>query len=325
MRYGERAGKDRVYSYRVSGLAVASEVDLPGLIPGDPAAAPDVTIRRDSVPMTLDDAVAIGPNWQRADSRFLMRVPAIARFLLEDGQRIAFEAEDGAEPQDVAVFLSGSVFGVLLHQRNHIVLHSSAVLVGGKAVLFCGVSGAGKSTLAAALGERGYPLVADDQCAVELDDGVPRIHPDGRQMRLWENSIRELDLVARRGDAMRNRIQKFYVDPVDASLDPVPVGAIYALAVLKPSRAAGIAQPNVVDATKLLIANAYRPALIRKFDQRAAYFRGGTALAQHAGIFTLTRELDFDAIPATIAALEAHWVELGLIEANSEARAEATP
>ena len=223
-RYAEPhpAGGRRLFSYRVSGLAVASEVDLPGLIPGDPKTPAEITIRRGRVPLALDDAVAIGPTWQRADGRFLMRVPDIARFLLEDGKSIAFEAENGAEPQDVAVFLSGSVFGVLLHQRNHVVLHASAVLVGGEAVLFCGVSGAGKSTLAAALGERGYPLIADDQCAVEIDaGGMPRIHPDGRQLRLWENSIEKLDLATRRGEPMRHRIRKFYVDPAMSSLDPV--------------------------------------------------------------------------------------------------------
>jgi hypothetical protein len=35
-----------VHFYRVSGLSVASEIDLPGLIAAAPARAPQVTIRR---------------------------------------------------------------------------------------------------------------------------------------------------------------------------------------------------------------------------------------------------------------------------------------
>lgn len=302
-----------MFSYRVSGLAVASEVDLPGLIPGDPDRAPEVTIRRDQVPMELDEPLATGPTWQRTERRFLVRVPDVARFLLEDGRSITFEAEDGAGLQDVAVFLSGSVFGMLLHQRNHIVLHAGAVLVGGKAVLFCGPSGAGKSTLAAALGERGYPLVADDQCAIDADaPGGPRIHPDGRQLRLWERSIRELGLGARQGASMRNRLRKFYVDPVVANEAPVTVGAVYLLEEIRDNDQPEIDRPNIVDATRLLTANAYRPMLIDKLGQQQVYFQGGTTIAATAGIFRLRRHFTFEAMAATVAMLEAHWAAIGL-------------
>jgi serine kinase of HPr protein (carbohydrate metabolism regulator) len=50
----------------------------------------------------------------------------------------------------------------------------------GKAVLVCGGSGAGKSTVAAALVQRGYPLVTDDVCAVSPSGtAAPVVHPDG--------------------------------------------------------------------------------------------------------------------------------------------------
>jgi hypothetical protein len=268
--------------------------------------------------MTLDDAEATGPTWERAGNRFLLRIPNIARFLLEDGRSIAFEADEAAEPRDVAVFLSGSVFGILLHQRNQIVLHSSAVLVGGKAVLFCGVSGAGKSTLAAALGERGYPLIADDQCAIDIgDDGVPRIQADGRQLRLWERSIVGLGLEGRRGESMRNRLRKFYVDPAGANATRVTVGAIYALAAVHEPEQPGIDRPNVVDATRLLMSNAYRPMLVRRLGQQDVYFQGGTTIAAAAGIFRFKRAWGFDRVDDTVAMLEAHWASIGLTDTAS--------
>jgi hypothetical protein len=145
------------YSYCVSGLSVSSEVDLPGLI-ADPVSGrlPDVTIRRQRVPQALDGVAASrGPTWEIAGDRFLLRITGVARFLLTGGHDIAFELEEDATEDDVAIFLIGTVFGILLHQRQHVVLHASAVRVGGKAVLFCGPSGAGKSTIAAALGQRG--------------------------------------------------------------------------------------------------------------------------------------------------------------------------
>ena len=121
--------------FNVSGLVVASEIDLPWR-PTDAAAAPDVTIRQGETPTDLSGAVEIGPTWRIAGDQFLLHIPGIARFLLTGGREITFEIEDGAAPEDVAVFIMGTVFGILLHQRQQIVLHASAVRVGDKAVCF---------------------------------------------------------------------------------------------------------------------------------------------------------------------------------------------
>jgi hypothetical protein len=300
----------------VSGLAVRSELRLPGLIPLDDVAAPDVTIGAIEVPEALDDVIATGPNWQRSATQFLLEIPAIGRFLLESGRSIGFARAPDIGDQDIALFLAGNVFGILLHQRNHIVLHASAIAVNGKAVLFCGVSGAGKSTIAAALGSRGYALVTDDQAAITLDDsGMPIVHPDGRFLKLWARSIDALKLDQRKGEAMRDRMEKFYVEPGLASEAAMPVGAVYMLAEDRPPRAAGIDRPNLVDGSRLLIANAYRPVLVRRMGQRQAYFQVGAAIAHAAGIFTLARPLRFSAMDETVARLEAHWAEIGLTPA----------
>ena len=147
-------GVGRVQFYRISGILVASEIDLPGLIPGAPGRAPQVTIRLGEVPDSLPQPTASGPTWQIAGKQFLLRIPKVARFLLRDGREITFEAEPGADAGDIPLYLLGTAYGILLHQRRQIVLHGSAVRVGDKAVLFCGPSGAEKSTMAAALVQR---------------------------------------------------------------------------------------------------------------------------------------------------------------------------
>jgi len=300
----------------VSGLAVRSEIGLPGLIPLDDVQTPDVTIRAVDVPDAIDDVLATGPNWHRSANRFLLEMPSIGRFLLEGGHSIGFSRAPDIGDQDIAIFLAGNVFGILLHQRNHIVLHASAIAVNGKAVLFCGASGAGKSTIAAALGARGYTLVTDDQAAITLDvGGTPIVHPDGRLLKLWTKSIAALALEARKGEAMRDRLEKFYVEPDHASTRAMPVGAIYLLAEDRPPRVAGIERPNLVDGSRMLIANAYRPTLVQRMGQRQEYFRVGAAIADAAGVFTLTRPLRFSKMDETVARLEAHWAEIGLIPA----------
>ena len=305
-----------MHFYCVSGLSVGSDIALPGLIAmAADRGPPDVTIRHQPVPATLEDTGAQGPTWQIAGNRFLLRIPDVARFLLSNGRDIVFEAEPGADPGDIPIFILGAAFGILLHQRERIVLHGSAVSVNGKAILFCGPSGAGKSTMAAVLAQRGFPLVTDDICAISVSSaGTPMVHPVGRQLKLWAQAIERLDLAESRGEPVRNRLQKFYVAPGEAFSEALPLGAVYALREARPPHAPGIERPNVVDAALILRRNAFRPLLVSRMGQKANYFRAATTIANVAGIFYLTRRLDFAAVADTIAALERHWLEIGLLE-----------
>ncbi len=308
---------DIVQHYSISGLAVSSEIELPGLaaIAAGGEHAIDVTIRQQPVPVALEGAEVTSATWQLDANRFLLRVPGIARFLLSGGREIRFEAEPGADPADIPVFILGTAFGILLHQRQQVVLHASAVQVNGLAVLFCGASGAGKSTIAAALAQRGFPLVTDDVCAISIGGSAgPIVHSDGRQLKLWAQAIEHLDLSADRGEPVRAKLKKFYVKPGQFAVEPLRLGAIYALRESRPPHATGIERPNVVDAALILRRNAYRPLLVRRMGQKANYFHAATTMANHAGIFHLTRELNFAAMPDTIERLERHWIELGLTE-----------
>jgi hypothetical protein len=298
--------------YCIAGLSVDSEAALPGLTARAACAGrPDVTIRYGPVPLVLDHASAAGPTWQIAGDRILLRVPGVARFLLAGGGAVGVERENGAAPEDVAVFLVGTVFGILLHQRGDVVLHASAVRVGDKAVAFCGPSGAGKSTLAAALVARGYALVADEFCRIDAD-GAPTVQPDGRQLQLWAHAIEHLSLAAASGSAVRGRIEKYYVAPGRTYGDPLPLGAVYALREARPPLRPGIERPNGLDAALVLKRNAYRPRLIGLTGRRADYFRATAGIANGAGIFHLTRPLDFAVMGEAIASLERHWADTGL-------------
>lgn len=303
-----------MFSYSVSGLGVSSEIGLPGLIP-DESGRSDILIRSGAVPTVLEGVTASGPTWQLADDQFLLTIPGILRMLLTGGREILFETEAGVSAEEAAVFVSGTGFGILLHQRGRIVLHASAVRVKDSAVLFCGPSGAGKSTLAAALVDAGYDLVTDDFCGLSLHaDGNPWVEPDGRQLKLWQNSIDRLALAERRAAPVRSQIEKYYVEPRAATASALPLAAIYVLREARPPHAPGIARPNIADAGLMVRNNAYRPQLVRRMAQMDLYFQAAATIAQRAGVFTLTREINFARFPAVIGWLEAHWRELGLLE-----------
>jgi len=303
--------------YRVAGLVVASEIELPGAIAAaqGPNAAANIVVRAGRVPEALPRASARGPTWEIAGDKFLLSVPDVARYLLNGGREIVVEAAAGGDAADIAIFLAGTVLGILLHQRGQVVLHASAVRVNGKAVLFCGASGAGKSTLAAALAQRGFPLVTDDFCAVAPSGaGAVMVQPDGRNLKLWAQAIEKLDLAERRGAPVRNRLQKFFVEPGAVFSEPLPLGAVYALREARPPYQHGIERPNVVDAALVLRRSAYRPLLVNRMGQKADYFRAATAIANVAGIFHLTRAFNFDHLPQVAAQLEQHWDDIGLTE-----------
>jgi hypothetical protein len=297
-----------VQFYRVCGLSVASEITLPGLISDAAGQFSQVTIRRGPVPNDLAQASAAGPTWQIAGRQFLLRIPEIARFLLKDGREIVFAPESERQLADIPIFILGTVFGILLHQRQQIVLHASAICMDGKAILFCGPSGAGKSTLAAALSQRGYALVSDDFCTVSIDaSGVPTVHPDGRQLKLWAQAVDRLELAQSRGEPVRKSLKKFYVEPNQAWTEPLPLGALYALREARPPHAPGIQKPSALDCALLLRRHAYRPLLVQRLGHKANYFHAAVAIANSAGVFYLTRTLDFAAISGTIDDLERHW------------------
>ena len=302
-----------MHRYLISGLQVASEVPLVGLIDGATRdRSPEVTVRIGEVPARLEAADKTGITWEMAGPHVLFRVPGVAHFLISHGREIVVDIAPGVDPADVAVFLAGTVFGVLLHQRQRVALHASAVQVGGSAVLFCGPSGAGKSTMAAALNARGFPLLSDDICSLDIGGaGAPLVHPDGRSLKLWADALGKLGMT---GQApVRQKLEKFYVAPSHVESRATPLAAIYALREARPPLSPGIDRPNIVDAAIILRRNAYRSLIVHNMNQQALYFAAAAKVTQEAGLFFLTRELDFGAMDAVIDRLLDHWAEIGLI------------
>jgi hypothetical protein len=310
-----------MFHYILSGLRIESDLAMAGLIESAQHAAPsDVRLVQGEVPQELADATLTGPNWQMAGDRILLRIPGVVRMVLDGGSALTWQCEAGTAPEDAVIFIIGSGFGLLMHQRGHCIMHGSAIGVGGKAVLFCGPSGAGKSTLAAALSARGFGHVADDQCVLSgLDEGAALVHPDGRAHRLWEQAITKLDLADRSGPPVRRALRKFFVQPPQASTAPVPLAAIYILGEARtPELVKGqrvtIDRLNLADAAIAVRKNAYRPAMVERLGQNGLYLQAAASAMRAGGVFRLTRPMAFDAMDEVLDALRTHWEDTGLLE-----------
>ena len=296
--------------YHACGLAIESDIALPGLVEATGAGkAAEVTILRGELPSKLsDDVQKTGPNWELTSNRFLLRIPGLARFMISDGKRIEYQPEDGVDAAELTAFLTGSVLGILLHLRGLVVLHASAVLAGGGAILFCGASGAGKSTLAAALGERGYPLISDDLCVLAPSAGGRLcVEADGRLHKLWQRSLKGLDLAERAGDEVRHQINKFYVPPRAGRHDPMPVRRLYELREQRTGEAFEIERLALPDIALLVRRQAFRARMMWQLGQKTDYFRVAAALAAQGQVARFSRPLDFRQMQKGLDLLEADW------------------
>lgn len=298
------------FQYRACGLDIGSDIALPGLRPASESGgeAP-ITITHGPVPAALDaEILTSGPNWQRSANAFLLKIPGLARFLIGGSSAITYAPEEGVDAQDLTAFLTGSVLGILLHLRQSVVLHASAVLVGDQAVLFCGASGAGKSTLCAALGTRGYPMLSDDLCVLSPGvDGRLWVESDGREHKLWERSVKSLDLDQRRGEGVRHQINKFFVRPRSVHSEAAPVGHLYHLFEQRNGEAPGIEPLAVADAAILVRQNAFRPRMMWQLEQKADYFRVAAQLYTQARFARFRRPFDFSCMEQGLDLLESDW------------------
>ena len=181
------------YLYRVHGLVIASELDLPELATIDRRSfpTPDIAVKLGKFPADLETRATDIPDLSVTPGGVLLTVPEEAgRFLINRGAEVTVEVGDDADMNLLRLFFFGSVMGLLCHQRGLLPLHASAVAFDDRAIAFCGPAGIGKSTLAAVCVENGAQLVADDILVVSGQGGShAATNPGMPKMKLWRDAI----------------------------------------------------------------------------------------------------------------------------------------
>jgi len=191
-----------VLLYRAAGLTLTADRPLPHLPFAVDHITPDVRIHTQSSPFWhLEPAVAIHQSeTYDADDRPIVTIsasPSGYRFEYADettiwvnraGTEVWCTWSARSSIEDAATYLVGPVLGFLLRLRGAFALHASGVAIDHAAVAFVGPHGAGKSTIAAALGRRGFPVLADDILRLTRDGSHWAAEPFGGILRLWPES-----------------------------------------------------------------------------------------------------------------------------------------
>ena len=275
--------------YRIFGLNVRSGVLLPELAPRPFSAEPDVSIAQG----TIAADHSLGDGMHSVDGAAVLVVGGVGRYLIEGGARIVVEPAAGADERNVRLFLLGSAFGVLIHQRGLLPLHANAIEIDGRAIAFTGAPGAGKSTLAAWFHDRDYSILADDVCVVRLDSKHrPVAVPGLPRLRLWREALEASGRVV--GSYQRSFLGDDDWDKYDVPLDSERVAAgeaqLAAVYLLERGPELRIEPLNGLDAAQVLIENTYRGEYIPAVGDAERHWRTCVELAKRVPVFRVERE-----------------------------------
>jgi hypothetical protein len=297
---------DPAHRYRLFGLSVHSEVQLPELVADPGAGAPDVRIRLRTIASAPDAPAGLHIEGDEA----LLVIPSVGRFLTRGGREMLIEPAANVSSRNLRLYLLGSAFAAILHQRGLLPLHANAVVVEGRAIGFMGHPGAGKSTLAAWFHDRGFDVLADDVCVVTAGPGgAPLAHPGIPRLRLWREALeaggRDASAYERSFDDMDK-----YTVPTDLerALPAVPLSHLYLLE--KAEDGPSVTRLEGSAAVEAMIANTYRGAYVRLMGLTRQHLLACAELARTVPVFRARRRWGYDNFDAEGAALEAHARQL---------------
>lgn len=241
-----------------------------------------ISIKIAAVSPHIDGATSRGVLWQAVPGRFLLDVPDVARYLVEDGRRVTIDPSPSAVEAHVHRFLRMTPLAALLFQRGILAFHAAAVAGAHGAVLIAGDSGAGKSTLLAAMLKRGWHFLADDLAAVDLNESaMPMVFPTFPELTLWPDAMEKLEIEnngkGRHALPMKGRF----------AASPQPLHAVYLLSAHRDGiEISGIMGMKLFDALATL---SYNSRIADALFNRAAYMRTAAAIARAVPMRSLRR------------------------------------
>jgi hypothetical protein len=242
--------------YRIYGLRLRSDLPLPITSVSDDGEV-DLTVQHcGAIPRPVTPAPPVMIiDWRQVEQRWLLRYHTRTGEMLEfafnpEASRLEIRCTMPEMTDDITALLVGAGLATALHLRGIPILHASAVVVDGRAILVAGMTGAGKSTLAAALVRLGAPLLAEDLAVLTFGENAIAVQAGYPRLRLCPDAT----LVAGKAAPDLPRVfsgfvpdDKRWLDAADLAggfcATPAPLGVIYLLAPRRPDRKALAIEP----------------------------------------------------------------------------------
>jgi hypothetical protein len=291
--------------YQLGGVTLVSEIALPELplAQQQSVTTHHVSVRLGEVPGHLPEAAELDPDCFATSQQYLLRIPGLASYLVSSGRDIVVCPEAGALPLDVRAYLLGTLFVVLCQQRGLLPLHASAVGTRQGVVAFLARSGQGKSSLAAHLGQRGFPVLADDVCLIDLTlANEAMVIPAAPWLKLWRNS---LQILGRQADGLERVFSEDdkYRWPLETPLNPEPIGKLIFLQSEDRSVAA-IQELSPLEAIPLLMDLTHQAYVLQATGQRQENFLRCSRVSSQARAYRLIRPWGLEHLDSTVDMLQ---------------------
>ncbi len=192
----------------------------------------DVKISEVKTPRSVTNPVYANSLWQLNQHEFAMQVEGVGSYYACNGNEIEYAPAEGALHELVVLYLYGSVYGAILHQRKILPLHGSSFIWNEQGVALCGDSGAGKSAITASFCLNGAQFLTDDVTPIVFDGGMPGITPLSDRIKLCHDSLQQLNQEKSELAAVYAGNEKFYLPMEKSKQENYPLKWLF---IIEPS------------------------------------------------------------------------------------------
>jgi hypothetical protein len=154
---------------------------------------PDVKIEINDIKKEVKAPLYEDAFYRLNQNEFSMTVEGVGSFYASGGNYISLVVNPKATNANIELYLNGSTYGAILHQRKIMPIHGSCFIFNNKGIMLCGNSGAGKSSLTASFVLDGNEFLTDDVTPILTLNNKPFIWTMSDRIKLWEDSLKQLN------------------------------------------------------------------------------------------------------------------------------------
>lgn len=222
-------------------------------------------------------------------AEFSMIVENVGSFYAGNGSTIEFKPNQNADSASLELYMNGSVYGAILHQRQILPLHGSSFIFNNSGVMFCGESGAGKSSLTTSFCLDGAGFLTDDVTPILFENEKPLVWPKTGKIKLWDDSLKQLEREKKVLAKIRPEDEKYYFPIASKRVEAQPLNRIFILEITDTDEVT-FSKVEKVEAFSYLHQEIYRREYLGAMPEaESSYLQQISSICENVSIVRIQR------------------------------------